>query len=135
MTRFQAIGLTLGAAMTLLTAIAMARGGRRLALGPWLLLWASATAAFAMPDAMTRLARLVGIGRGADVVLYCAVLGGIAVAFRLTMAQRRLERQLTGLVRELAVERALTGDAGVGAAERTSRNLGPDGGDAPLEGP
>ncbi len=107
MTRFQAIGLGISASMTLLTAIAMVRGGRRLALGPWLLLWAGAAAAFAVPDAMTRLARLVGIGRGADVVLYCAVLGGITVAFRLTMAQRRLERQLTGLVREIAVERAL----------------------------
>jgi small membrane protein len=112
MTRFQAIGLGISVGMTALTALAMARrGGRRLALGPWLLLWAGAAAAFAVPDAMTRLAKLVGIGRGADVVLYCAVLGGIAIAFRLTMAQRRLERQLTGLVRELAIERALATDA------------------------
>lgn len=107
MTLFQLMGLGAAGLMALLTATAMARRpSRRVPLLPWLGLWLLAAMAFAVPDATTRFARLLGIGRGADVVLYCAVLGGLLVAFRLSMAQRRLERELTVLVRELAVQGA-----------------------------
>lgn len=115
MTFFQLIGLLAVAVMALLTAAAMARSpSRRVPLLPWLGLWLLAALALAVPDATTRFARLLGIGRGADVVLYCAVLGGLLVAFRLSMAQRRVERELTVLVRELAIERARRPDVDAG---------------------
>ncbi len=107
MSPFQLLGLGAAALMAMVSALAMARTpSRRVPLLPWLALWTLAAVAFAVPDATTRFAHLLGIGRGADVVLYCAVLGGLLVAFRLSMAQRRLERELTLLVRELAVQQA-----------------------------
>ncbi|MEY3011634.1 MAG: hypothetical protein RIT45_369 [Pseudomonadota bacterium] len=107
MSLFQLLGLGAASAMALLSALAMARNpSRRVPLLPWLALWSLAALAFAVPDVTTRFAHLLGIGRGADVVLYCAVFGGLLVAFRLSMAQRRLERELTLLVRELAVQQA-----------------------------
>jgi hypothetical protein len=60
----------------------------------------------------------VGIGRGADIVLYCAVLVGTFVAFRLSLAQRRLEREMTLLVREVALLRAEPPAAGAAAEDR-----------------
>lgn len=112
MTPFQLFGLLAVAVMALLTVAAMVRSpSRRVPLLPWLGLWLLAALAFAVPNATTRFAHLLGIGRGADVVLYCAVLGGLLLAFRLSMAQRRVEREMTVLVRELAIARARSPDA------------------------
>jgi hypothetical protein len=104
---FQTAGVIASSLVAVAIAVSMARTpSRRAALLPWLGIWALAAAALAVPDATTRFARLLGIGRGADVVLYCAVLVGLFVAFRLSLAQRRIERQMTVLVREVALRDA-----------------------------
>lgn len=104
MTAFQIVAVVLTSGLAAVTAAAaLRRRPWRWGLLPWAALWVVAAAAIARPEATTALAQLVGIGRGADVVLYCAVLGGIVVAFRLTQAQRRLQRELTLLVRALAI--------------------------------
>ncbi len=109
MTTFQLVAIAVCLGMALLTwAVALQRQNvaPRQVLLLWGLLWLAAAAALAVPDAITYLAHRLGIGRGADVLLYLAVLAGCAVAFRLSMAQRRLEQQVTVLVRELAIARS-----------------------------
>lgn len=107
MTTFQIIGVTIAGTMATVVAVAMLRGSvRRLTALPWLALWTAATIALIQPQWTTRVAHALGIGRGADVVLYAAVLGGLVIALRLSLAVRHLERQTTVLVRELALLRA-----------------------------
>jgi len=56
------------------------------------------------PDATYPLAHLFGIGRGVDFVIYCALLILLRVLFYLYQQNRRLESQLTQIVRHLALE-------------------------------
>ena len=57
------------------------------------------------PVALTRLAELVGIGRGVDLVMYVALIVLIREYFLSRARQSALESQLTDLVRQLAVSR------------------------------
>lgn len=79
--------------------------------GVWVVIWLSAMAAFIWPDGTARLAQAVGIGRGADLILYLAILSGFWAFARLSARQRQTERDLTRLVRELAISHARVGDA------------------------
>ncbi|HYM25738.1 MAG TPA: DUF2304 domain-containing protein, partial [Vicinamibacterales bacterium] len=80
-------------------------------------IFALAAAAIARPDDVTRLAQLVGIGRGADIVLYVLALAFVAVSFFLYAHQLRLRRDLSALAAHIAIGNARHGGAG-GADER-----------------
>lgn len=58
------------------------------------------------PDLTTRLARRLGIGRGADLLLYLLVLAFIASWFLFYHRLRLLQGAVTQLVRELALRDA-----------------------------
>jgi len=68
---------------------------------------AAASIATAWPDEVTApIAHKLGIGRGADLVFYCAVVV-MFVGFWMTYIRlRHLRRQLTLLVRQLAIQEA-----------------------------
>jgi hypothetical protein len=79
---------------------------------PWLLriaVWVTALVAIADPLLVTRFANAIGIGRGADVVLYLFVLAFLAVSFLFYSNQMRLQRQISKLVTHLAVREAERG--------------------------
>ena len=63
----------------------------------------SGTLAVAFPDLTPRVAKSVGIGRGADLVLYCAVLFMLAGFFFVYLRLVRLRRYVTELVRHIAI--------------------------------
>jgi hypothetical protein len=77
----------------------------------WLLLWISAGVAALWPRSTVLVARALGIGRGADLILYCSVFAMLIGFFYIYTRFRRLDRALTLLVRQLAIEHALTPDA------------------------
>lgn len=62
------------------------------------------------PDATTRLAEFVGVGRGADLLLYLAVIGFAFVSVLLYARLRQLEVALTQVVRAQAIENARAPD-------------------------
>ena len=66
-------------------------------------IWLAAAGAILVPDATMRLAHLLGIGRGADLVFYIAILAALVVFFLLYLRLVRLEHHLTELVRHLAL--------------------------------
>ena len=78
---------------------------RRVAL-TWILLWFFALAAVLVPEKITKLAHFLGINRGADLILYCAVLAGLVSFFYLLTKQRATQRQITMLTRQLAIKNA-----------------------------
>lgn len=72
----------------------------------WTGFWILVAVAVLTPELTQRLARLLGVGRGADAILYLAVVTLSYAFFRLYMRLRDLERQLTILVRALALDKA-----------------------------
>lgn len=104
---FQQIGLLLLGlwAIIMLVALARHRVQMRAAFG-WLAVCAAAAAAIADPAITVRLARLLGIGRGADLVFYSGILFMIFGSFFVYLRFKRLEREITILVRQLAIRDA-----------------------------
>jgi len=70
------------------------------------LTWLAAAVAIADPALTVAAANAVGIARGTDLVLYVFVLVFLAVAFHLYARTVRLERQMTDLVRHIAISDA-----------------------------
>jgi hypothetical protein len=106
MSLFQIIALAVLALFSALTVAAAARS-RRPAAALWLVVWIAAGAAVIVPNATTRIANLLGIERGADLVFYAAVLGGLIGFFLFFLRLRALNRQVTLLARHIALAHPL----------------------------
>ena len=70
------------------------------------LTWIATGLAIYRPDQVTMLARSLGIQRGADLVLYLAVLMFFAASLYLYARCLRLQQQITLIVRHIAVAEA-----------------------------
>lgn len=70
----------------------------------WSVVWIAAAVVVAKPDATTLVAQFLGVGRGADLMLYAAVITLLILVFQLHVAHHKLERQLTEMVRKQALE-------------------------------
>ena len=107
MTTFQSIGLPLLGLLAVATAAAIVRHTiNRQAGVAWLVLWLAAAVAIARPGITVSIAHFLGIGRGTDLVLYCAIIGMLVAFFLVYIRFKRLERELTTLVRHIALRDA-----------------------------
>lgn len=107
MNPFQILALSVVALLFLLSALLFVKGWatRRDAI-LWMLLWIAAGVAIAWPKVTKIVANALGIGRGADLLLYCT-FAAMMVGFLMIYARlRRLRRELTLLVRHLAITNA-----------------------------
>lgn len=79
--------------------------GRQLAIRRLLTiaLCAAAVAAVVAPDAVTRVANAIGVGRGTDLVLYVLVIVFAFSTIAASVRTRRLEDRLTRLTRAVAL--------------------------------
>ena len=118
-TPFQIVGIALMALMAIGSLAAMAKGWtrRRDAL-LWCLVFVTAAVAIAQPSLTQRIARVFGIKRGADLVLYCSVVVMMASLWMIYVRLRRLRRAVTLLVRKIALLEAELEDQGT---DRTKR--------------
>ncbi len=104
MTTFQLVTLPLLAILVVATAIQTGR--RRLAARygiAWTALWIAAAVSIADPILLVRIAHFLGIGRGADLVLYLSILFTFVAFFITYLRFRRVDEQLTKIVRHLAI--------------------------------
>ena len=69
----------------------------------WAAVWTIGLLAVWFPEATTRMARLIGVGRGADAILYLSIALLSYLVFRLFVLLDRQEQALTRLVSELAL--------------------------------
>ncbi len=108
MIAFQIVGILVLIGLFALTLTNAARRhlSWRAATG-WSLLWITSAAAIALPDSTMVAADLLGIDRGADLVFYCAILAMSAGFFLAFVRFRRLEQELTRVVRHLAIKEAV----------------------------
>lgn len=85
------------------------------------LVWIAAAVTIVDPNIVQRLAVSIGIGRGADVILYLFVLAFLASSFYFYSRYVRLQRQMTQLVRHLAIREARRGSE---TSQRTTGQTG-----------
>jgi hypothetical protein len=104
---FQILAVAIVGGLFALSVVAMFRGWatRREGL-VWAFVWLCTGVAIARPDLTVLVAGAMGIGRGADLVLYCAVIVMLIGFFMVYARLRRLRRDLTLLSRHLAIRDA-----------------------------
>jgi hypothetical protein len=100
---FQLVAIPLMAAMALLSARNLFQRARMLSALFWTVLWLIGLVAVIYPDETTEIAKLVGIRRGADLLIYCSVIGFIIGFYVVSSRLRRLSREVTLLTRQLAL--------------------------------
>ena len=107
MTPFQIAALSVVGILAILTLLALARGwATRRETAMWTCVWIAAAVTLVWPELTKKIAKAVGIGRGADLLLYCAVVV-MMIGFLMTYVRlRRLRRDMTLLVRHLAIRDA-----------------------------
>ncbi len=106
-TLFQWLGVPMATLLSLLATVRLVRRRSSPSISIfWLALWGIAAAAIAWPDSTTTVARTLGIARGSDLLLYCAVLAGFFGFWMMTLQQRRTQRDLTLLARAVALRDA-----------------------------
>ena len=113
MSVFQYVAIAVLGSLTLrelIVSFVRSRGrGMRLAR---MTVWGTATAAIVNPGLPQWVADLLGIGRGADVVLYLFVLAFLWVSFFLYSCHLRVQRQVTQLARHIAIREAERSEPG-----------------------
>jgi hypothetical protein len=92
-------------------AVLQFRGGtiRFGALTFWLAIWAVALVAIFYPEETTRIARILGIGRGADVVVYASIAILFYLVFRLHVYLENIRTEISTLIREVSLKEVKKG--------------------------
>jgi len=112
MTPFQILAISGLTVVVILTIRAVARKKISPAAGVfWLALWIGGAIAIGWPAITVEVARALGIARGADLVSYLSILAMLVGFFLLNLRIRRMESQITAIVRELALNEPQTGAA------------------------
>jgi len=127
---FQTILLVCIAALLVASVVALIRGwtGRREGF-VWLAVCLLAGVAVLWPDSTSVVARALGIGRGADLVFYCAIVVLLFGVWMVYVRLRRLRHEITLLVRHIALLEAERESA----AREQGQPASPSGGDASAE--
>lgn len=98
------IQLLLSVGLLLIVVYAWTQRGKSSLVSAFTLLCAFAAVYFVWaPDAANTVAQRLGVGRGADLVLYCWVLISFAVLLNLHFKMRKRDEQVTTLARKLAI--------------------------------
>lgn len=71
----------------------------------WMLIWLLGSLAILFPETTTKVARLVGIGRGVDALLYGSVVVIFYLIFRIYIKIEDTQKQITELTRKFALRK------------------------------
>lgn len=81
----------------------------------WSIVWLTAIVIVMLPNTTSIVANWLGVGRGADLVLYASVIGLFLFVFKLYLSLDHMDHTLTELIRREAL-RDLPKEHGVGAS-------------------
>lgn len=70
----------------------------------WFLLWLAVLLVFWLPDTTSYLAAWLGIGRGADLVVYLSILVIFYMIFKIFVRLNKIENEITRVVRDDAIK-------------------------------
>lgn len=68
----------------------------------WLALWIAVGAVVALPQITSFLAEYLGVGRGADLVVYGSLIFVFYMIFRLFVRQERMEKDISKIIEYIA---------------------------------
>lgn len=69
----------------------------------WMMVWAVATIVVFSPEQTTEVARILGIGRGVDVIVYSSIALLFYLVFRLHVYLEDIRSEISALIREIAL--------------------------------
>ncbi|NMB57389.1 DUF2304 domain-containing protein [Candidatus Beckwithbacteria bacterium] len=69
----------------------------------WTGFWLAGVFVIFYPDSLTYFAHLVGVGRGSDLAVYCALLILFYLIFRINVNMENVRHDISKLVREIAL--------------------------------
>ncbi len=69
----------------------------------WFIVWIAGVLAILFPETTTQLSRLVGIGRGADAILYASIVVIFYMIFRIYIRIEDTQKQITEVSRKVAL--------------------------------
>jgi len=72
-------------------------------LTAWTVLWLAVLAVFWSPDIASSLAFYLGIGRGADLLIYSAIIVVFYLLYRVFIRMEKLNHDITTLTRKIAL--------------------------------
>ncbi len=112
MTGFQLLAAPMAGLLAVRSLLRILRGDRP-RVTAWLgaIVWTGAAVAVLLPDLTTRAARTLGIGRGADLLIYLVAIAFLVSSFYFYQKYRKLSADLTALTRAIAVQQAMEGRA------------------------
>lgn len=70
----------------------------------WLIFWIGGTAIVLYPEASSYVARILGVGRGADVIVYFSLILIFYFVFYITVRLRTIEQQISKIVRKISLD-------------------------------
>lgn len=70
----------------------------------WSVFWIMAGAVALLPNSTAQMAKLVGIGRGADLVVYAALAGLFFLIFKLMVKIEKMNKDITKITRKIALK-------------------------------
>ncbi|MDA2936094.1 DUF2304 domain-containing protein [Patescibacteria group bacterium AH-259-L05] len=71
----------------------------------WLVFWIAGASIILYPEASSYIARVLGVGRGADVVIYISLVLIFYFIFYITVRLRVIEQQITRIVRKISLDK------------------------------
>lgn len=74
-----------------------------------------------VPETTSRIAHALGVGRGADLILYCWVVTSLAMFIQLQFATLKTNETITRLARRLAIETAASNSKASSGGRETAK--------------
>lgn len=76
----------------------------RLALAFWVVFWLAVAVVVWQPGLSTQIANRLGVGRGADLIMYLSAAVLFYLIFRISVRMEKMEKNITKIVREIALK-------------------------------
>ncbi len=70
----------------------------------WVIFWLGAGLVIIYPETANFVANLVGVGRGADVMVYTSIIAIFYFVFRILVRQEKMEKNITKVIRHIAIK-------------------------------
>jgi hypothetical protein len=103
---YQIIGSIIGIIAIILALLRFKEGKMTIGmLTLWILIWIAVIYVSIFPQSTNAFAVVAGIGRGLDVVLILGLIGCYYLIFKIYTMIENMEKEITQLVRELALQR------------------------------
>lgn len=72
----------------------------------WSILWVSVGIVFYRPELSTQLALTLGIGRGADLLIYASIIAIFYLIFKILARLEKINTDITKITRSIAINKA-----------------------------